>query len=164
MSFLVSFAMNLLRFKSFLAQPIYVKRAFFHTGNAFEEPDGTIRFDVCLADHPTLDAEEGSAILRGVNLNRATPRMTMVVLRPNGTAHFEQTSLPAEFPQVDPRQSGRPHSKVYSVTEGALINNSGYRYNAVMATDWKNSTQDVFDFGINVMVEEPVFCTAPNHS
>ncbi len=136
--------------------------AFFHTGNAFEEPDGTIRFDVCLAERPTLDAEEGSAILRGGTLNRATPHMTMAVLKPNGTAEFEHTSISAEFPRVDPRQEGLRHSRVYSVTEGALTTNMGYRFNTVMAMDWTTGTQDTFDFGLNVLVEEPIFAPHPN--
>lgn len=138
--------------------------AFFHTGNAFEEPDGTIRFDVCLAERPTLDAEDGSAILRVGTLNRATPHMTMAVLKPNGKAELERTSIAAEFPRVDPRQEGTRHSRVYSVSEGALTINSGYRFNAVMATDWTAGTQDTFDFGLSVLVEEPVFAPHPDRA
>ena len=134
--------------------------AFFHTGNAFEDSDGTIRFDICLAQSPRLDTLGGREILEGAGTGRAEPKLAMATLRANGSADIEVTPHSAEFPQIDPRLKTQDHGKVFSVTEGASRPESGFPFTAVMGFDWGSGRVDIFDFGPDMLVEEPLFIPA----
>lgn len=131
--------------------------AFFHTGGVVEETDGTLRFDICLADAPTLDSRFGKAVLHGVAIDRPQTLLQQVVLKPSGKSHLVSTGLPAEFPQADPQDASQ---RLFFVSEGQETTKAVYRYNAVAAFDWKHEQRDLFDFGPNVLVEEPVLVTA----
>ena len=48
---------------------------FFHLGDAWEDADGTVRFDACIDDDPWGTAANGGAILRGEVPDGATVRV-----------------------------------------------------------------------------------------
>lgn len=135
--------------------------AFFHIGAAHEDKDGTVRFDICLADNPTLDATTGAAMVLGKPIDRPEPKLCMVALHPSGKSSITRTPFSAEFPTIDPRTREQKRETVFTVTEGKNTRNIGYRFNAVMAMDWTSQTPQVFDFGPDVLVEEPVFAPDP---
>ncbi|MEM1397623.1 MAG: carotenoid oxygenase family protein [Pseudomonadota bacterium] len=136
---------------------------FFHTGDAFEERDGTIRFDACISDEPTLDANAGGRILEGKRASRSEPVTALLTLHPNGQSSIDATRFQGEFPRIDPRLVGQKDRKLFFVTGGATLPDSSHRYNAVMSYDWKAQTEDLYDFGPNVLLEEHVFAPDPSH-
>ncbi|MEM1379534.1 MAG: carotenoid oxygenase family protein [Pseudomonadota bacterium] len=135
--------------------------AFFHTADAYEEADGTIRFDLCLSEEPVLDADRGASILRGVPRTGPEVKMSMAVLRPDGSADLIKTPYTAEFPVIDQRLRSQPRGDVYCVTEGAVRPPWGHPYNALMRFNWQTGKRTSFDFGANTLAEEPIFVPKP---
>ena len=87
----------------------------FHHGNGFEEPDGTIRLDLCQAPDPGFLVRDLRDVMRGAwRFDSPPPAYRQAVLRPGGGAEIS-ASLPgtAEFPRVDPRRTGRRHRRVF---------------------------------------------------
>ncbi|MEM9169617.1 MAG: carotenoid oxygenase family protein, partial [Pseudomonadota bacterium] len=134
---------------------------FFHTGDAYEERDGTIRFDACFGDGPVLGPEDGARIVRGLPLTGPTAQMAAMTLRPDGTVRYERTGEPAEFPVTDRRRQGRAHGAVWSVTEDGAVGDAPYTFNGVMRTDWNSGGVDRFFFGADRLAEEHVFVPRP---
>ncbi|RMB04936.1 carotenoid oxygenase family protein [Eilatimonas milleporae] len=131
--------------------------AFLHTGGAWEEKDGSIRFDVCLANRPTLDAETGARIVRGQPYERTIPRLAMAVLKPDGKADITRCTHAAEFPKTDPRRQGEERRSVWSVTIAGDENSRSVGFDAVARTDWDTGHVDRHVFGNHQMVEEFIF-------
>ncbi len=134
----------------------------FHTADAFEEADGTIRFDACLADAPTLDAEYGAKVMSGRPLARPEPVAAMFALRPDGRGAIEKTPFAGEFPRIDPRLAGSRRARLYAAAEGAKPPQGSYRFSAVMAVNWDKGEREIFDFGPDILVEEHIFVPKPD--
>lgn len=134
---------------------------FFHLGDAWEEVDGTIRFDACIDKDPFGTAANGGAILRGERLRAAPPRRALITLRADGRADMAAETVSAEFPRSDPRFAGL--ARRYSVH---LTNERPDRplFQAVAVRDWKKDKDHVFDFGARHLVEEMVFAPRPGSS
>lgn len=125
--------------------------AFFHLGDAWEESDGTIRFDGCFEADPGFGARAASALLVGEHLDTPAPRLTMVTLRPDGRAEMAAAGIDAEFPRSDPRQAGLPRRRTVHV--------GGYRPDRPFAQsigvwDWQSGKDDTHAFGPRQIVEE----------
>lgn len=132
--------------------------AFFHTGDAWEDADGTIRFDVCLSDAPSLDAERGGALARAENPPPIPrPDLALVTLRPNGRAEVERLPLPAEFPRADPRQQGEGHGVVYFASHSPGQHSSPFGFDSIASHDWRTGRSQSYVYGPTQMVEEHVF-------
>jgi len=134
---------------------------FFHLGDAWEEADGTIRFDACVDDDPSGTAANGGAILRGEVLRGAPPRRALISLHANGRGEFAKEMVSAEFPRSDPRFAGQVRRYSVHVT--------GQRpdrplFQGVAVRDWKRDSDQVFDFGPRHLVEEMVFVPRPGSS
>lgn len=129
----------------------------FHTGGASEDPDGVIRFDACVADAPTLDAVDGARIVRGESMVRPEPVAATITLRPNGDASLVKTPFTAEFPQT----AGGGRDRLFAATQGASAPQSSYRFNALMAIDWRRDDRAVFDCGSDILIEEHLFVSDP---
>ncbi|MBO9708241.1 MAG: carotenoid oxygenase family protein [Caulobacter sp.] len=134
---------------------------FFHLGDAWEEADGTIRFDACVDDDPSGTAANGGAILRGEVLRGAPPRRALISLRANGQGEFAKEMISAEFPRSDPRFAGQVRRFSVHVT--------GQRpdrplFQGVAVRDWKRDSDQIFDFGPRHLVEEMVFVPRPGSS
>ena len=132
-------------------------RAFFHTGDAWEEADGTIRFDVCLTPDPTFGAQGAKDLVRGVlPPNGPKPKLAFVALHPDGRARLEETTIGAEFPQVDQRFQGLRRDRVYAVAErgdeDARFGSDGW-----FAHDWRTGKTDLIRIGEEYITEEPLF-------
>jgi carotenoid cleavage dioxygenase-like enzyme len=134
---------------------------FFHLGDAWEEADGTIRFDACVDDDPSGTAANGGAILRGEVLRAAPPRRALITLRANGRGEIAKDTVSAEFPRSDPRFAGQVRRYAVHVT-----NERPDRplFQGVAVRDWKRDTDQVFDFGPRHLVEEMVFVPRPGSS
>lgn len=136
-------------------------RAFYHTGAAWEESDGTIRLDAALYREPVLGVGGGVDEIRGrlpAKEDRFTSDLTQIVIPPSGDAEFLETGLDGEFPQVDPRRHGLPRRLTALVT-GEAPGRPGAT--ALSVHDWDSGRTDTFDFEATRMVEEFLFVPKP---
>lgn len=124
--------------------------SFFHLGDAWEESDGTIRFDGALDADPTFGQTSASALLRGEYVRSPRPMLTQVALRPTGRAELLPARIVAEFPTSDPRRAGLPRRVTTHVTNYR----DGPFPHAVAQWDWHTGQDTVFDFGADQLVEE----------
>ena len=132
-------------------------RMFYHTGSAWEESDGTIKFDVVLYKEPILGLGGGAAEIRGEWTGQGGDEnglLTQVVIPPSGDAKLIETAIIGEFPQVDPRARGHKRNLV-ALTSAAGIDRPGTT--AITVHDWDSGKTDTFDFGQTRMVEEFLF-------
>ena len=132
-------------------------RMFYHTGSAWEESDGTIKFDVAFYKEPVLGVDGGTAEIRGEWTGEyATEEgvLTLVEIPPQGDAKLTETALIGEFPQVDPRYRGK-HRNLVALASGASANRPGST--ALAVHNWTSGESQSFMFGDNRMVEEFLF-------
>lgn len=124
---------------------------FFHLGDAWEEADGTIRFDGCFHRDPTFAALGANALVEGRHAHDERPELTLVTLRPSGGAELSPTGTTAEFPRSAPELAGSQRQQTIYV--------GGYRRDRPFARtlgiwDWSKERGDEFDFGAAQLVEE----------
>ena len=136
-------------------------RAFYHTGAAWEESDGTIKIDAALYKEPVLGQDGGGPEMRG----EWTPAnddlvsdLTMIVVPTSGDALLIETGMVCEFPQVDPRLHGLPR-KLTAVLSGPSPLTPGLT--SVSVHNWEKGHTDTFNFGLDRMVEEFLFVPKP---
>lgn len=131
----------------------------FHLGDAWEDADGTIRFDTAASDDPRFGVEGAADLLRGVARPDIAPaRLALITLRPDGRGELFDTGLAAEFPKADPRRSGLRRDLTVHVAgeDGGRPLPSG-----LAVRDWSSGRSDAFDFGDDHLVEEMVFAPKP---
>lgn len=133
----------------------------FHYGAAWEERDGTIRFDGCFSPDPSFATENGKALMQGAWTRQEAAKLGLVALHPDGRATLDPTGLAAEFPRIDGRFAG--HARRYTIhAAGASANAPLYR--GVATHDWKTGRSDAFDLGAHQLMEEAVFVARPDGS
>lgn len=134
---------------------------FFHLGDAWEERDGTIRFDACIDEDPFGTARNAGLFLQGKHVPGAPPRRALVTLRADGRADLAKEDVTAEFPRGDARFAGE--ARQYSVH---VTNEQSDRplFQGVAVRDWKRDREQVFGFGPRHLVEEMVFVPRPGSS
>ena len=130
----------------------------FHHGNGWEDADGTIRFDHCVATDPTLMTERFRYIMRGEVRSASPARYSRFALYPDGRARIEETENWAEFPRVAPGVTGRRNRFVYTL--GADEDCDGPDLRRLEKRDLERGTLDRFDFASQVVPEEHVFVPA----
>ncbi|MEM8616877.1 MAG: carotenoid oxygenase family protein [Pseudomonadota bacterium] len=136
-------------------------RAFYHTGAAWEEADGTIRFDAALYKEPVLGAGGGAAEIRGEWTGRDSAfvsDLTQIVIPPSGDLCLIETGLDGDFPQVDPRRHGH-HRTLTALVTGASKRTPGAT--SVSLHNWQTGNTETFNFGDSRMVEEMLFVPKP---
>ena len=131
--------------------------AAFHFGDAWEEADGTIRFDGCFEADPSFGRDAARALIDGRFIAVPSPRLTMVALHPDGRADMHAAGIDAEFPRSDPRSAGLPRSRTVHV--GGYIPGRPFAAR-VGVWDWRTGKNDAHDFGARHLVEEFVPVTA----
>ncbi|MDT8760137.1 carotenoid oxygenase family protein [Sphingomonas psychrotolerans] len=128
--------------------------SFFHLGDAWEEKDGTIRFDGCVSDDPAFAMKEASDLLLGRNRVASPPMLAMVTLHADGRGELARTGIKAEFPQNDRRRAGL--SRRFTAFAG-LYNAERPLARGVGLFDWQRGTARSYDFGARQLVEEFLF-------
>jgi carotenoid cleavage dioxygenase-like enzyme len=129
----------------------------FHYGAAWEEADGTLRFDVCASADPTFATRTARDLVGGVLTPAPDPILNLITLAPDGAARMESTGVVAEFPRTDSRLAGS--ARRYTVH--ATGSSASPLFHGVAAHDWKTGRSDTFDFGPAHLVEEAVFTPRP---
>lgn len=131
---------------------------FFHVGDAWEETDGTIRFDVCALDDMSFAAQGATDILNGVPVGGEPARLALVSLTPDGRARLDRTDTAAEFPRGDGRLAGL--RRRYSLhTAGESMERP--LATGVGVTDWDSGRTRAYDFGPEHVVDEMVHAPKP---
>lgn len=126
--------------------------AFFHTGDAFEEADGTIRVDLCPSPDPTWATTAAHDLLRGVhNPLPFGPHLVQLALRPSGRTDLIDTGVQGEFPQTDKRRQGLRRALTVLASDSA---DGRPLESAVTLWDWEAGRGDRYSFGAHQMVEE----------
>jgi len=128
--------------------------SFFHLGDAWEEADGTIRFDVAAHDDPSFSIAGGRDLLLGKNPPGGPPVMALITLGADGRARLERTGTTGEFPKNDPRRAGlrrRLSAHVAGERDGRPLPTG------LAVQDWDSGRSDCFLFGDGHVVEEFVF-------
>ena len=127
----------------------------FHHGNGWEDAEGVIRFDHCIAADPSFLTERTRFIMRGEFRNATPERYTRFTLYPDGRADIETTPGWTEFPRVAPSVVGRRNRYVYTL---GASDRAGDRWLwRVEKRDLQRGTLEVFDVGPGVIPEEHVF-------
>lgn len=126
---------------------------FFHTGNAMDMPDGSIVFDVCMSNAPTLDAADGERVVRGQPSQADPEKAALITLKANGGYEIEQTPFIGEFPKST--RTGKLW-KMFAAAAGKDTPRGSSKYNAVMSIDWNTGDHATFDFGAEQLTEEPM--------
>ncbi len=132
--------------------------AFFHLGDAWEESDGTIRFDGCIEPNPNFAINATPGLIRGEHVHTPMPVLAMIALHANGRATLTPTRIAAEFPRSDARIAG--HARNFTVHVG-LYRPSRPIAQGVAVWDWQRGRDDAYDFGARQLVEEFVFVPRP---
>ena len=125
--------------------------AFFHLGDAWEEKDGTIRFDGCFEADPSFGQTAARALIAGRHIPGPMPMLTMVALHPDGKTSLTASGIDAEFPRVDPRLAGLPRTKTVHV--GGYSRDRPFAQ-SVGIWDWARGRDDSFRLGADHLVEE----------
>ncbi|WP_374468238.1 carotenoid oxygenase family protein [Phenylobacterium sp.] len=136
---------------------VYELPAFsaFHMGDAWEDADGTIRFDICTTPTPEFAVQGARDLVAGrAPAGADATRLSFVTLRPDGSGAIEHTATPAEFPRSDPRVAGRARARTVVLTR---TDPRSPFFQAVAVQDWRRDRTEVFDFGPRTLVEEMVF-------
>lgn len=129
----------------------------FHFGNAWEEGDGSIHFDIV----HNLDGDQMLEFFKPLsgqfpNWQGVSYRVT---LPPVGAPRFERLQARVEFPKVNPRFDARRHRYVYAT--GFEDQSRQDWFDAVMKIDLDGGRNGVFSYGAEWMVEEHVFVPRP---
>lgn len=127
--------------------------AFFHLGDAWEERDGTIRFDACITRDPTFALRAAADLVRGVDTPAPPPLLAQIVLHASGRGELRPTRTTAEFPSGDKRRAGKPRRHVVHV---AGYDRGPFTHGVGM-WDWNRGADDVHDFGGRQLAEEFLF-------
>ena len=131
---------------------------FFHLGDAWEEADGTIRFDGCFHKDPVFPILGAPALVEGRHEHSERPELTLVTLHPDGRADLDMAGVTAEFPRATPEIAGLPRSRTVFVGDYGPDRPFA---RAVGIWDWDQGRADSFDFGSQQLVEE--FVPAGDH-
>jgi carotenoid cleavage dioxygenase-like enzyme len=130
----------------------------FHYGSAWEERDGTIRFDGCFSQDASFATENGRMLMTGTWKRQAAATLGLVALRPDGRATLESTGIAAEFPRTDGRVSGSLRRYTVHASDAAP---SAPLFHGLATHDWKTGKSDAFAFGPDQLMEEAVFVARP---
>ena len=130
-------------------------RAFYHTGAAWEEADGTIRLDAAFYPEPVLGSGGGAQEIQGkFSGEHVSSKLTMAVIPLTGDAKLIETKIAGDFPQVDPRRHGLSR-KLTALITGSVEGQPGG--SALAVQDWSSGKAQIHDFGSHYMVEEHLF-------
>jgi carotenoid cleavage dioxygenase-like enzyme len=133
----------------------------FHYGAAWEETDGTIRFDGCFSRNADFATLNGRSLMQGTWTPEPAPILGLVTLHPDGRAGLAPTGQGAEFPRTDGRFAGGARRWTIHAT-GDDPNMP--LFNGVATHDWTRGRSDSFRFGPGQLTEEAVFVARPGGS
>lgn len=131
---------------------------FFHLGDAWEEADGTIRFDVAAHEDMAFAASGARDVVNGVPLGGRPARLALVTLGADGRASLQSTGVVAEFPRGDARRAGL--KRRFTLHTAGEVPERPFA-NAIAVQDWDSGRSRMFDFGDDHVLDEMVHVPKP---
>ena len=126
---------------------------FFHTGDAWEETDGTIRFDLCVTPNAQFVSQDARSMISRDVGQTPSAELVMAILRPNGQAELQRSTVFGEFPQTDRRRQGLSRDLVVVANDRAV--------STLELMNWRTGQAQRFNFGADQMVQEHLFVPKP---
>ncbi|MDE0114982.1 MAG: carotenoid oxygenase family protein [Albidovulum sp.] len=130
----------------------------FHHGNGWEEANGTIHFDHCLAKDAGLVSDAFLDVMNGQFGEVEPPTYCRISISKDGRADIRNTGEVAEFPQVSPLFTGIRNQFVYTLDS---LGRKDWLPRMVVKRDLAGASAEKFDFGPGTVVEEHVFVPSP---
>lgn len=121
---------------------------FFHTGDAWEDADGTIRFDLCAFNDVDFVTREARSMIGNEMEQPISAELSLVTLHADGRAEMQRSGRNGEFPQTDRRRQGLARDLVSIADDRAC---------ALTVMDWRSGRSDAFAFGVEHVVQEHLF-------
>ena len=131
----------------------------FHHGNGWNEADGTIRFDLCLAPDTGLLEDAFAQVMEGVFVETATPRYTQFALHADGSFEVSGDGSGADFPRIAPARVARRNRYVYTISSSG---EPGWLPGIIEKRDLESAALERFDFSPGTIVEEHIFVPFPD--
>lgn len=122
---------------------------FFHTGDAWEDSDGTIRFDLCASPNAHFVTEQARSMLHQDNGETPSAELVLAVLHADGRAELQRSGIHGEFPQTDRRRQGLARDLVVIANDREV--------STLGLMNWRTGRSDSFSFGAGQMVQEHLF-------
>lgn len=132
---------------------------WFHGGNAWEEKNGTVHFDISLLPSANF-MQDLRKYMRG-DLTRDAghkAQTNRVTLAPNGKATMVAIAGDSEFPRIDPRFATRQNNLLFGVEKTAP---DSHWFDGVRRINFSSGAIDRFSYGAEHLVEEHVFVPRP---
>jgi carotenoid cleavage dioxygenase-like enzyme len=133
----------------------------FHFGNAWEEPDGTLRFDYCATPDASFASQGARQIMKGSYIEGEDPATNhySVKVPLKGEAKRALLGGNAEFPRIDPRLVGQRNRFIYSMWQPDDANVPFFQ--GLAQVDLTLGQRTTFDYGRGTIAEEHVFVPRP---
>lgn len=123
----------------------------FHFGNAWEDAQGTIRFDASL--YPNIETlHYMSELMRGNTPEAAPAKTVLFTLNQNGTSDKQTVDGISEFPRVYSHLTGQRNELLVTLSSVK----SDVWSDSVRVININNGKQDTFVYGEDFLVEEHV--------
>jgi len=122
---------------------------FFHTGDAWEDSDGTIRFDLCASPNAHFVTEQARSMLQEDSGETPSAELVLAVLHADGRAELQRSGIHGEFPQTDRRRQGLARDLVVIANDREV--------STLGLMNWRTGTSESYSFGAGQMVQEHLF-------
>jgi all-trans-8'-apo-beta-carotenal 15,15'-oxygenase len=129
----------------------------FHFGNAHEDADGTIFFDMVYSNDCN-NIQSLRAPMRG-EMRENDSQARFVTLPAKGAPKLENIRTGIEFPRINPGRNARRHRYVYAAAES--VPGKSLWFDAVAKLDLETGRHTFAIFGADWLVEEHVFVPRP---
>jgi carotenoid cleavage dioxygenase-like enzyme len=135
----------------------------YHYGNGFETADGGIRLHACWFSDASYMLTTFRAVMRGELAMGPPPIQMLIDIPRTGSARMQQIGGIGELPRVDERLMGQPFRQVWLGAPGAPPGPpTKFGFSAWMRLDLDSAATESFDFGPQVIAEEPAFAPRPD--
>ncbi len=125
----------------------------FHYGNAWEESDGTIKFDGCRYNDVSIMQVIGEAMSGKLSTKEKAHAVSVLFsIKPNGVTEQHFFDGISEFPRIYPAMTGLKNDKIFSI--GAQKNDQWMH--KVRSINLDTGKVDEFDYGHEYLIEEHI--------
>lgn len=129
---------------------------YFHTGDAWEDSDGTIRFDLCASANAHFVTEQARSMIQSDSGETPSAELVLAVLHADGRAELQRSGQFGEFPQTDRRRQGLARDLVVIANDREV--------STLGLMNWRSGVSESYTFGAGQMVQEHLFVPKPGAS
>lgn len=126
-------------------------RFLYHVGNAWEDGQGNIRVDACLANDAAFATGAGRDLPQGRYTQPPYAEPTMITLFGDGRSQFEGVGPVGEFPRVNGAHVAKRHRYTWTVLP-----------HGIARWDWETGRHQTFEYGSAYWPEEPIYVAKPD--